>query len=78
MPILRFPPATIIKLRNLSLSENDIHDVYTNGEIQKNLANGMAVIKKYPSYGYEIGLFYAVDSNTGEIVITHVWKRERR
>ena len=28
--------------------------------------------------GYEIGIYYFVDGNTGQTVITSIWKRDRR
>ena len=77
MTILRFPNVTNAKMIGLSLKQSDIYDVYNYGEHLKHLAEGRAMSKFYSDYGYEIGLFYAIDKRTGEVIITHVWKRER-
>lgn len=60
-------------MAGIGVSEADVHDVFSHGnEILGK--NGM--VRKYN--GYEIGFFYVRDSNTGEYVITYVWKRDRR
>lgn len=73
MSPLFFPPKTIKLITSLGLSESIVLDVFHNGESIKG-KDGM--VKKY--LGYEIGLFYTRDKNTGEYIITYVWKRERR
>lgn len=71
-----FPPKTISKMKNLGISESSVLDVFNTGEA-KTLPSGMkAMVKKYN--GYEIGVGYTSDSNTGEYVVVAVWKRERR
>lgn len=54
------------------LSEADALDVYNHGYVIKD--NMMA--QKYN--GYEIGIYYFITPDTGRVVITSVWKRERR
>lgn len=78
MSKLIFPPKTILLLSNLGLKENDIHDVFQNGEYRKTPSGTHSVTKKYQSYGYEIGLLYVVDPSSGDYIITYVWKRDRR
>lgn len=60
-------------MTKLGLSEFSVLDVFHKGRYLKG-RDGM--VKKYT--GYEIGLFYARDKNTGDYIITYVWKRERR
>lgn len=67
-----FPPKTIKTMAKLGLSESSVLDVFNKGEPKGR--NG--IVKKYS--GYEIGLFYVRDKQTGEYIITYVWKRERR
>ncbi len=74
-----FPPSTLKKMSYLGLTEGDVLDVYYYGE-RKPLSDGSGsmMIKKYPSYGIEVGLIYTRDSRTYDgYVITAVWKRQR-
>ena len=63
-------------MRAWGLSESDILDVFNHGEYKIASNGAQMAIKKYS--GYEIGLFYTRNENTGEYVITAVWKRDRR
>jgi hypothetical protein len=54
------------------LTEADARDVYFHGSAVKQ--NMMS--KKYN--GYEIGIYFFVDGQTGKTIITSIWKRERR
>lgn len=64
-------------LRENNLTENDVLDVFNHGEYKKSSTGANIAVKKYQSYGYEIGLYYKMDKSGGYI-ITFVWKRERR
>lgn len=67
--------SVIQKMKALGLNESTLMDVYNNGEYRKfNSADTM--VKKFS--GFEVGLFYKRNPQTGEFVITHVWKRDRR
>ncbi len=49
----------------------DARDVYQHGEqVKPNM-----LIRKYN--GYEIGIYCFKDSNTGRIIISSIWKRDR-
>ena len=54
------------------LTEADARDAYLHGSAVKQ--NMMS--KKYN--GYEIGIYFFVDGQTGKTIITSIWKRERR
>ncbi len=54
------------------LTEADARDVYYHGSTVKQ--NMMS--KKYN--GYEIGIYFFVDRQTGKTIITSIWKRDRR
>lgn len=58
--------------RNRGLTESDATDVYYHGYTSKE--NMMA--KKYN--GYEIGIHYFIDPLTLQVVVTSIWKRDRR
>lgn len=73
MSSLLFPNKTVSLIASLGLSESDISDVFNHGQVI-NGKDGM--VKKYS--GYEIGMFYARDANTGDYIVTYVWKRDRR
>lgn len=77
MADLKFTNRVLKVMEGLSLSENDVNDIYVNGQHQKTSSGSNSVIRKYQSYGYELGAFYFIPNN-GDIVITHVWKRNRR
>ena len=71
-----FPPKVIEKMKNLGIAEWQVLDAFNNGEY-KTLASGMKVaVKKFN--GFEIGAGYTQDKNSGEYIITTVWKHERR
>lgn len=73
MADVAFPNKTLHLMSGLKLSEAAVLDVFNNGEAIKG-KDGM--VKKYT--GYEIGLFYARDKNSGNYIVTYVWKRDRR
>ena len=54
------------------LSEADALDVYHHGQERK---PGMRV-RKYN--GYELGIYYGHNTNTGAVYISTIWKTERR
>lgn len=71
-----FPNKTLEKMRNSGISENDALDTYNSGEHSTTSTGSHMMIKRYPSYGYEIGLYYVLDNFSNRNVITHVWKRK--
>lgn len=62
------------QLESLSLSENDIHEVFNNGEHVKTSKGNYAARKYYPSYGYEIWATYKPSKFGNGYLITWVWK----
>ena len=70
------PPKTIKKMANLGLSESAVLDVFNKGEQKVSRTGAKMMVKKFS--GYEIGLYYVQNKNTGEYVVTTVWKRDRR
>ena len=53
------------------LTEADARDVYYHGsEVKQNM-----LVRKYN--GYEIGIYYFVDGQSGKTIITSIWKRDR-
>lgn len=62
------------QLESLSLSENDIHEVFNNGQHAKTSKGNDAVRKYYPSYGYEIWATYKLSKFGSGYLITWVWK----
>ena len=60
------------KARSWGLSEATARDVYRNGYVIKE----NMMVRKYN--GYEVGIYYFRDSRTGQVVITSIWKRDRR
>lgn len=77
MANLKFTNKVLKVMEGLSLSENDVNDIYVNGNHETASGGGKKATRKYESYGYELGVFYFIADN-GDIVITHVWKRSRR
>ena len=71
-----FPKKTIQKMKRLSLSESKVLDVLNHGKAIILPSGSEALVKKYSNY--EVGLFYTRNSKSGDYIITHVWKRERR
>ena len=60
------------KAKQWGLTEKDALDVYQHGqEVKDNM-----LIRRYS--GYELGIWCFRDKNTGQTVITAIWKRERR
>lgn len=74
MNTLFYPPKTINKIGQLSLSETQIEDVFRNGNHTKVKNDVMSAIRKYN--GYEIGIYYTKEDE--KVTILTVWKRERR
>ena len=72
-----FPPKTIKSLEDKGLKESDILDVINHGEEITKPDGTKIIIKKYESYGYEIGIFY-VTNNAYDYIVTGVWKYPRR
>ena len=56
------------------VSESEVHDVFNNGE-HVNFLTSKGLKRRYESYGYEVGITYAV-MDTGQYMITGVWKRK--
>ena len=73
MSNLFFPKKTLNKMQSIGISEHYIYDIFHSGTAIKG-KNGL--YKKYP--GYEVGLFYKLDNQTGEYHIIAVWKKDRR
>ncbi len=67
--------SVIQKMKTLGINEATLMDVYNHGEYKK-FNDADTMVKKYT--GHEVGLFYKRNPQTGEYVITYVWKRERR
>jgi hypothetical protein len=60
------------RARSWKLSERDATDVYYHGqEVKANMK-----VRKYN--GYELGIYYFLDKDTSQPVITSIWKRARR
>lgn len=75
MASAHFPKKTLDKMRNLGISESYALDTFNNGEHSSASGGSHMMTKRYPSQGYEIGLFYTIDNFSGRYVITHIWKR---
>src|SRR5579864_4280097 len=54
------------------LTEADAQDVYAHGYLVKE----NMLVKKYN--GYELGIYYFKSPQTGQPVVTSIWKRDRR
>jgi len=69
---LGFTNNALSKMRQWHLSEADVKDVFYHGGtvVKQNM-----MVKKYP--GYEIGLYYFQDKQTGRFIISSAWKRGR-
>jgi hypothetical protein len=67
-----FTNNALAKMREWHLSEADVKDVFYHGGvvIKQNM-----MVKKYN--GYEIGLYYFQDKQTGRFIISSAWKRGR-
>jgi hypothetical protein len=71
-PGLSFTRKCIQQMKDWSLSEKDITDVFRHGQLR----DENMLIRKYD--GYEIGMYYFRDTKTGNYIVSSVWKRERR
>ena len=71
-----FPNKTLNKMKNLSISQNDVLDTFNSGEHFSTATGSHMMVKRYQSFGYEIGLYYVLDNFSGRPVITHVWKNQ--
>lgn len=60
------------RLKDLGLGEDSAYDVYYRGTMSEN----GKMVKKYN--GYELGIFFMITPDTGKVIITYIWKRERR
>ncbi len=69
---LTFTRKCIQQMKDWQLTENDIADVFHNGEQTRE----NTMVRKYN--GYEIGMYYFRDKKTGNSIVTSVWKRDRR
>jgi hypothetical protein len=67
-----FTPNFQTRAKQWHVSEADALDVYHHGEER---ASGKKV-RKYN--GYELGICYGHNTNTGGVYISTIWKRERR
>ncbi len=69
---LGFTNNAIAKMSQWHLSEADVKDVFYHGGT---VAKQNMMVKKYN--GYEIGLYYFQDKQTGRFIISSAWKRNR-
>jgi len=69
-----FTNSALSKMKTHGVSEHQALDAFNSGKVEK-YGLGMNVIKKYS--GYEIGVFYVVDTFK-KYKILSVWKRLRR
>ncbi len=69
---LSFTRKCMQQMKDWHLSEADVADVFQHGDI----TNENMMTRKYN--GYEIGMSYFRDKQTGNSIATSVWKRERR
>ncbi len=61
-----------VKAKSWGLTEADARDVYEHGYSVKD----SMLVRKYN--GYEIGIYYFLDPQTGRTIVTSIWKRDRR
>jgi hypothetical protein len=69
---LGFTNNALNKMSQWHLSEADVKDVFYHGGV---VVKQNMMVKKYS--GYEIGLYFFQDKQTGQFVISSVWKRDR-
>ena len=69
---LGFTNNAIAKMGQWHVSETDVKDVFYHGGV---IVKQNMMVKKYD--GYEIGLYYFQDKQTGRFIISSVWKRGR-
>jgi len=69
---LRFTNNFYQKAKAWGVSEKDAEDVYYHGSVIKQ----NMMVRKYN--GYEIGICFFIASDTGQTVISSIWKKPRR
>jgi hypothetical protein len=69
---LGFTNNALAKMSQWHLSEADVKDVFYHGGV---IVKQHMMVKKYN--GYEIGLYYFQDKQTGQCIISSAWKRGR-
>jgi len=69
---LGFTNNALKKMADWHLSEADVKDVFYHGGV---IVKQQMMVKKYN--GYEIGLYYFQDKQTGRFIISSGWKRGR-
>lgn len=69
---LGFTNNALKKMSQWHLSEADVKDVFYHGSV---VMKQNMMVKKYS--GYEIGLYFFRDKQTGQFVISSAWKRYR-
>jgi hypothetical protein len=69
---LGFTNNALKKMADWHLSEADVKDVFYHGGV---VVKQNMMVKKYN--GYEIGLYYFQDKQTGQFIISTAWKRGR-
>lgn len=69
------PNSTYRKMESKGVSEREVYDVWNNGEHVNFLAGLKGLKRRYESYGFEVGITYAM-METGQNIITGVWKRK--
>jgi hypothetical protein len=58
-------------MQQWNLTEADMKDVFFHGGV---IVKQHMIVKKYPTYEYEIGLSYFRDKRTGQFIVSSVWK----
>ncbi len=69
---LGFTNNALKKMGQWHLSEADVKDVFYHGGV---VVKQNMMVKKYS--GYEIGLYFFQDKQTGQFIISSAWKRGR-
>ena len=69
---LGFTNNALKKMAEWHLSEADVKDVFYHGGV---IVKQQMMVKKYN--GYEIGLYFFQDKQTGQFIISSAWKRGR-
>ena len=69
---LGFTSNALEKMGQWHLSEADVKDVFFHGGV---VVKQNMMVKKYS--GYEIGLYFFRDKQTGQFIISSAWKRGR-
>jgi hypothetical protein len=72
-----FTNNALTKMKGWGLSEAEVLDTFNQGQTEWDASyQQWKAIKKYP--GREVGVSYLQKSDTGQWVITSVWKRNNR